>query len=213
MTGVGVSARPRDTCRVRKVPRPSEVPPGPETLGPTPHGDGWGAVYRLYDSCIRPFPMPRELVRRYFWPSRIERAREGLLFHALGVPRFGRLVPTGGVAVRRATGARMRPYTLAGPSLRAARAFFYRACIFEALHLVPMVLLLALCVRRLLEGRPDLAAEDMLINLVVNVYPILHHRHTRLRILRLLRLDARRRGERGPLRPRRCGTSVAAAIP
>jgi hypothetical protein len=87
----------------------------------------------------------------------------------------------------------MVPYTLAGTSLRAARAFFFRACIFEALHLTPMLLLLGLSAQRLLEGRPELALENTLINLVVNIYPILHHRHTRLRILRLLGLDASRR--------------------
>jgi hypothetical protein len=39
----------------------------------------------------------------------------------------------------------------------------------------------------------DLAAENALVNLVINVYPILHHRHTRVRIVRLLERDARRR--------------------
>jgi hypothetical protein len=122
----------------------------------------------------------------------LEQAREGLLFRILGVPLFGRLVPTGGVAIRRLTGARMAPYTLAGASLQSARAFFYRACIFEALHLVPMLLLAVLSMHRLAEGRPDLALENTVINLFVNVYPILHHRHTRVRIARLLNLAAHR---------------------
>jgi hypothetical protein len=87
----------------------------------------------------------------------------------------------------------MAPYTLAGASLGAARAFFYRACIFEALHLTPMLLLTGLSVLRLFQDRPDLAAENMLVNLFVNIYPILHHRHTRVRIVRLLERDAARR--------------------
>ena len=172
-----------------------EASPGPEALGPFPRGDGWGAVYRLYDAAIRPLPGLARLARGYFWPSPIERARDGLLFRVLGVPLFGCLVPTGGVAIRRLTGTRMAPYTLAGPSLRAARAFFYRACIFEALHLTPMLLLVALSAMRWAEGRPDLATESTLINLGVNIYPILHHRHTRVRIVRLLTLDSGRRAD------------------
>jgi hypothetical protein len=166
--------------------RSSEPAIGPDALGPFPRGDGWGGVYRLYETAIRAFPFLAAIARGYFWPSRLERARDGLLFRVLGVPLFGRLIPTGGVVVRRATGARMAPYTLARASLGAARAFFFRACIFEALHLTPMLLLVGLSVLRLVQGRPDLAAENTLVNLVINVYPILHHRHTRVRIVRLL---------------------------
>lgn len=160
--------------------------PGSRLPGPFPEDDGWGVAYQLYGALIQPRPLVAALVRGYFWPARLERARGGLVFRLLGVPLFGRLVPTGGIAIRRLTGARMAPYTLAGPSLRAARAFFYRACIFEALHLVPAVLLVALSVHRHLSGRLDLAVENTAVNLVVNVYPILHHRHTRARILNLL---------------------------
>jgi hypothetical protein len=73
----------------------------------------------------------------------------------------------------------MVPYTLAGTSLRGARAFFYRACVFEALHLVPLLILGGLSAMRWTEVRPDLALENTLVNLGLNVYPILHHRHTR----------------------------------
>ena len=86
----------------------------------------------------------------------------------------------------------MRPYTLRGSSPGAARDFYYRACAFEAMHLPFLLALLAITVQRFLEGRGDLAAQDMLVNLAVNAYPIMHHRHTRLRIVRLLRRRARR---------------------
>lgn len=176
-----------------EMEQPSSAAMTTDALGPFPRGDGWGGVYRLCEIAARSFTFLGPLARNYFWPTRIERARDGLLFRGLGVPLFGRVIPTGGVAIRRITGARMAPYTLAGASLRAARAFFYRACIFEALHLTLMVLLVGLSVLRWSQGRPDLAAENMAINLFVNIYPILHHRYTRVRIVRLLERDALRR--------------------
>jgi len=193
----------------RNRPGPPAIDPnpgaGPEIdPGPFPRDDGWGAVYRLAQTAVRRFPFLGRLARAYVWPTPLERAGHGRLFRILGVPLFGRLVPTGGAAIRRLTGARMAPYTLAGSSLRAARAFFYRACIFEALHLAPLLVLGGLSAMRWAQGRPDLAVENTLLNLGINVYPMLHHRHTRVRILRLLDRDARRRaiGGAAPLSPR-----------
>jgi hypothetical protein len=42
-------------------------------------------------------------------------------------------------------------------------------------------------------GRFDLAANDMLVNLGVNIYPIMHHRHTRVRITNILAVAQRQR--------------------
>ena len=95
--------------------------------------------------------------------------------------------------MRRLTGSRMAPYTLASRSLRGARAFLYRACVFEALHLPFLLTLLFLSAHRWSIGRADLAAENMLVNLLANIWPIMHHRHTRVRIVRLQRLAERRR--------------------
>jgi hypothetical protein len=86
----------------------------------------------------------------------------------------------------------MAPYTLKGTSLAAARAFYYRACVFEMLHLPFFLALGALALARAVEGRWDLALENTLVNAVVNLYPMMHHRRTRGRIVRLL---ARRGGE------------------
>jgi hypothetical protein len=77
----------------------------------------------------------RRFVCRYFAPSRPELAGNARLFRLLGVGVFGRFIPTGGIAVRRATGAAMKPYTLHRRSLQGARDFYYRTCVFEALHL------------------------------------------------------------------------------
>lgn len=44
-----------------------------------------------------------------------------------------------------------------------------------------MVTLLEFSIHRYFVGRPDLAIENLAVNLLFNVYPIMHHRNTRLR--------------------------------
>lgn len=182
------SGEVRELNGTRKATGPAAV-----ELGPFPEDDGWSWVYRFYSAFIQPYHLLRRAVRAYLWPRRLEEAGDGRPYRLLGVQHFGRIIPTGGVTVRRITGARMAPYTLAGTSLGAARAFFYRTCVFEALHLPFLLALLALSAHRLSMGSTDLALENLLINLVANIYPTMHHRHTRVRILRLLRRHARRR--------------------
>jgi hypothetical protein len=80
----------------------------------------------------------------------------------------------------------MTPYTLAGSSIKAARDFYYRACVFETLHLPFFVALVALAIQRASIGRVDYAIQETAINLLVNAYPIMHHRNTRRRIVILL---------------------------
>lgn len=162
-----------------------------------PQHDGWRFVYDFYSRYIRPRPFLRRLARAYFAPTAIERAGDGRPFRVLGVPLFGRFVPTGGVEIRRITGWRMQPYTSKSSSLRAARDFFYRACVFEGLHFPFFVALLILTVDRLSSGRFDLAAKDLLVNILVNGYPMIHHRRTRFRILGLLQRKAIREGSQG----------------
>jgi hypothetical protein len=154
--------------------------------GPFPYNDGWGWLYRAFERIAPVGSATRRVVCHYFYPSAIERWRGGLLYRLLGVHVFGALIPTGGKVVRRVTKARMAPYTLTGTSLAAARAFYYRACVFEALHMPFLVTLVILALHRAANGRPDLAIENTAINLVANVYPILHHRRTRTRIVSLL---------------------------
>ncbi|UCF19307.1 MAG: hypothetical protein JSU87_15475 [Gemmatimonadota bacterium] len=104
------------------------------------------------------------------------------MYRSLGVAHFGKVIPTGGVVIRRLTGSRMAPYTLRGTSVGAARDFYYRTCAFEAAHTPFMLALLIITGYQLAMGRLDLALNDMLVNLGVNIYPIMHHRHTRARI-------------------------------
>jgi hypothetical protein len=161
--------------------------------GPFPRDDGWYFLYRFFHRLARPHSGLRRLVCGYFWPRLLERSGNGRIYRSLGVSHFGRVIPTGGSAIRRLTGSRMAPYTLKGTSLGAARDFYYRTCAFEAAHTPFFVALLAITVYQLTVGRPDLAVQDMLVNLGVNIYPIMHHRHTRVRIVRLLEIADRRR--------------------
>ncbi len=55
-----------------------------------------------------------------------------------------------------------------------------------------MLALLVLTGYQLALGRFDLAVSDMLVNLGVNIYPIMHHRHTRVRITNILAAAQRR---------------------
>lgn len=155
-------------------------------LGPFPYEDGWGWLYRAVERVAPAGGRLRRCLCRYLRPNRLELWQGGRIYRLLGVHRFGRVIPTGGIAVRRLTGARMAPYTLKGTSIAAARAFYYRACVFEMLHLPFFLTLVALAVARGAEGRWDLALENTLVNVVVNLYPMMHHRRTRGRIVRLL---------------------------
>ncbi len=80
----------------------------------------------------------------------------------------------------------MAPYTLAGSSIRAARDFYYRTCVFEALHMPFFLTLVGLAIHRASIGRIDFAIQNTMINLLVNLYPMMHHRRTRARIVKLL---------------------------
>lgn len=154
--------------------------------GPYPEEDGWGCLYRFFARVAPPGGHFRRLVCGYFWPKSFERWRRGLLYRSIGVHIFGALLPTGGSSIRRWTGARMRPYTLSRTSVDAARQFFYKTCVFEMLHMPFLVALIGLAVHRASIGRFDLAMQNTLVNLVANVYPTMHHRRTRTRIVEIV---------------------------
>ena len=154
--------------------------------GPFPEGDGWRWLYAVFCRLAGSSDLLRRALCGYFWPKGFECWAGSRVYKALGVGHFGRLIPTGGVLVRRITKARMAPYTLSGTSIRAARAFYYRTCVFEFLHLPFGLALLGLSFYQVFAGRPDLAIEDSVVNMAANVYPIMHHRHTRARIVRIL---------------------------
>lgn len=179
------SARSAPETRDRDAPG-FEVVAQELTTGPFPTADGWQWLYRRFERLAPARSCRRRAICRYFLPGRVERWEWGRIYRLLGVHLFGAVIPTGGVLVRRITGARMSPYTLARRTPAAAREFYYRTCVFEALHMPFLITLLVLAIERAVTGRMDLAVEDMVVNLALNVYPIMHHRRTRVRIVGLL---------------------------
>jgi hypothetical protein len=164
--------------------------------GPFPEDDGWRRLYAMFSRLAGSNDLFRRALCAYFWPKGFESWAGSRVYKAVGVGHFGRLIPTGGVLVRRITKARMAPYTLSGTSVGAAQAFYYRTCVFEFLHLPFFLALLGLSFYQLSVGRPDLAIEDSVVNMAVNVYPIMHHRHTRARIVRILSVRCQRTQKR-----------------
>ncbi|MHC4179420.1 MAG: glycosyl-4,4'-diaponeurosporenoate acyltransferase CrtO family protein [Planctomycetota bacterium] len=156
------------------------------SLGEAPDDDKWQAFYRLYYRCVRPVPVFRALVRWYFLPRGLEAWNKGAIYRFLGVAAFGRIIPTGGVRIRRITGAGMVDYTLQCTTLASARKFFFRACAFEAAHSLVFISVSVVVVICCVLGRTHLAVGGTVANLVVNAYPMLLQRYTRVRILRLL---------------------------
>jgi len=155
-------------------------------LGPFPESDGWAWLYRGFGRLAPAGGRLRRAACCYFWPNALERWHGGRLYRLLGVGLFGSVIPTGGIRIRRLTKSRMAPYTLSGTSVGAARAFYYKTCVFESLHLPFFLVLVGLALHRAAIGRVDLALENTAVNLLLNIYPIMHHRRTRMRIVRLL---------------------------
>jgi hypothetical protein len=102
------------------------------------------------------------------------------------VDLFGRITPTGGVLFRRITGLKMNRYTLRNTTLGAAREFYLRACAVETAHLIIFILMNITIIISCILGKTQLVIFGTVANLIVNVYPILLQRYSRLRIFRLL---------------------------
>ncbi len=153
-----------------------------------PQNDGWLFIYKFYFNFICKSSFLRKIIKSYFKISSLEKYKDGLLYKFLAVNLFGKIIPTGGILIRRLTHSSMKPYTLAGCSLKSAKEFWYRACIFEALHFPFFITVVFLSIDRYLSGHLNYAIENMIINLFLNIYPMLHHRHTRFRIERLINL-------------------------
>lgn len=157
-------------------------------LGEAPRDDRWQTFYRFYYRCIQPISVYRAFVRWYFLPRRFEVWNEGAIYRFLGVSVFGKIVPTGGILFRRITGAKMVDYTLQGSSLSSSsiRRFFFRTCAFEAGHFLVLIAMSVAVVFCFLLGKIHLAIGGTVANLMINAYPMLLQRYTRVRILNLL---------------------------
>ncbi len=149
--------------------------------------DGYEWLQRFDSDQLQQWPLIRRILLLYYAPSPCETAGHGSIYRALGVHRFGRYLPTGGIAIRNLTGKKMQAYTLKSKTLAAVREFRYKSCLFETLH---MPFFIALTWRALwwyfAMDNVRLAIELMVVNAIFNIYPMMHQRYTRVRIQKLL---------------------------
>jgi hypothetical protein len=145
--------------------------------------------------------LPRSLGERYFRTRHWE--RDGTLYRALGVRRFGRWAPRGAVmqriARRHAAGSTRgtRATTPRSPATHAAgrHALGDATRASERTHVWWLFMTGALIVWAGAIGAWPAAALLIAVNIAFNVYPILLQRETRARLQRVARRDA------GPDRP------------
>lgn len=125
-------------------------------------------------------------MRFWFGPKPFERSGE--LYERLGVRRFKRFLPFGYHTNRliRALGAER--FRVVGDE-KSAMAWVLFTMVAEALHTLAFVAFSALMVLDLLGGEYGRAAGTLLLNLLVNAYPVMAQRHTRIRLLRAFRLE------------------------
>jgi hypothetical protein len=71
--------------------------------------DGYEWLERFDKNVLQKTSSVRKLILLYFKPSRLERYRYGLIYRILGVHRFGRYLPTGGINIRRWTKGKCSP--------------------------------------------------------------------------------------------------------
>lgn len=158
------------------------------------NSDGYEWIKRFDKNVLQKVLPVRKMILFYFNPFYFEKYKNGLIYRIIGVHRFGRYLPTGGINIRRWTKRKMQSYTLKGLSLNAAEEFRYKSCFFEFLH-IPFF---AVLIWRSLwwyfkHNNIDLAIELLIVNAIINIYPIMHQRYTRIRINRLIDIKKQRR--------------------
>lgn len=126
------------------------------------------------------------LLQLWFGPKPFERSGE--LYERLGVRRFKRFLPFGYHTNRlvRALGA--RGFKVVGDE-KSAMVWVLFTMVVEALHTLAFAAFSTFMVLDLLGGEYGRAVANLLLNLLVNVYPVMAQRYTRIRLLRAFRLD------------------------
>lgn len=150
--------------------------------------DGYEWIETFDKNFLRKNKLLRTILGFYFKPFKIEFYKSGLIYRRIGVHVFGKYLPTGGFEIRRITKRKMQAYTLKYKNLNAAKEFLYKSCFFETLHMPFFLFLLLRSIWWYTEhSNIQLAFELMVVNLVFNIYPIMHQRYTRVRILKLIK--------------------------
>ena len=155
-------------------------------LGKAPDDDNRQHYYQFYYDYIQPIQPLRKFLRWYFYPKNFEQWNKSTIYRYLGVPFFGRVIPTGGLFFRLFTGKKMKAYVLQKQNITSVRKYFFQTCVFEALHLIVFLILSVVVIMCFCLGKNSLAISGTVGNLLVNVYPIMLQRYNRIRILNLL---------------------------
>ena len=151
--------------------------------------DGYEWLERFDKKILKKHDILRRLLLFYFMPFFFEKIRYGCIYRILGVHVFGKYLPTGGINIRRWTGKKMQAYTLKSKSLESVKSFRYKSCFFELLHMPFFLFMLGRAIWWYVDqGSVRLASELMIVNAIFNIYPMMHQRYTRLRILRIIEL-------------------------
>ena len=130
-------------------------------------------------------PWYHERLRDYFRPKRFEFAGTDSVYRVVGIRFFKKYLPTTGDLARRMKGITQIRYRQEDP-FADLYAHERKTRTLEFRHWIGMVLFVALA----LIFQKDYSGFDYvfvsLLFLVINVYPILLQRHTRVRILKAL---------------------------
>jgi hypothetical protein len=87
----------------------------------------------------RRWPALRKALLAYFGSKGFELMSRGAIYRFIGVHLFGKIVPTGGVWMRRWTLMPMSAWVLEGLSRARARQYRYKAYALELVHVTAIV--------------------------------------------------------------------------
>jgi hypothetical protein len=160
--------------------------------------DGYEWLGKVDLTLKRKLKFFRYILLWYFRPFMFEKFQNAKIYRILKVPAFGKFLPTGGSEIRRMTKLKMRAYTLKSLSIASLKEFLYKNCFFELLHLPFLIFMIW---RSLwwfyTHNNVSVALELFLVNIIFNIYPIMYHRYTRIRVLNILRKHRQNTNKKG----------------
>ena len=151
-----------------------------------PRKDGYEWLIKV-NSYLKRSDLIHSIIKWYFLPFKIEKRNKGALYKTLGVHVFGKYLPTGGSEIKRLTKTKMIAYSLKSYSIEALVEFLYKNCFFELLHLPFFIFMVwRSCWWVINFENYEIAFELQVVNLLFNIYPIMFHRYTRIRVVNLI---------------------------
>jgi hypothetical protein len=154
---------------------------------PKHQNDGYEWLIKFDMSYLKKVGVIRAVLKWYFLPFKIEKHGNSLIYRSLGVPVFGKYLPTGGSEIKRMTKMKMKAYSLKSLSINSVVDFLYKNSFFEFLHLPFFVFMVWRSIWWIYYfDNIRIAVELQVVNLLFNIYPIMFHRYTRIRILKLI---------------------------